>query len=104
MFQSLLNLFKRPTKPAGGEDKKITADGVRIYAKVAFVTPARQRGDARATFTASELYRGLDQRARYPFICDAIDTRKFEEFARVKLIKREGAKQGATARWTFKVL
>jgi len=37
-------------------------------------------------------------------VCSAIDAKKFEEFARVKLVKREGDKQGASARWTFKVL
>ena len=104
MFKSLLNLFKRQSKPGAHAEKMATADSVRKYAKVTFITPARQRGEQRVTFSAADLHRGLDLHARYPLVCDAIDTKKFEEFARVKLVKREGVKQGASAKWTFKVL
>lgn len=104
MIKSLLNLFKRQSKPGPSAEKHATADGVRKYAKVYFVTPARQRGEGRVTFTAADLHRGLNLHAHYPLVCDAIDTKKFEEFARVKLVKREGVKQGASAKWTFKVM
>ena len=104
MFKSILNLFKRPSKASPSVEKQATADGVRKYAKVNFITPARQRGEQRATFSAADLHRGLDLHARYPLVCSAIDAKKFEEFARVKLVKREGVKQGASAKWTFKVL
>lgn len=104
MFKSILNLFKRQTKPGPTAEKKATADGVRKYAKVTFVTPARQRGEQRVTFSAADLHRGLQLHARYPLVCAAIDAKKFEEFARVKLVKREGVKQGAAAKWTYKVL
>jgi hypothetical protein len=104
MFKSLLNFFKR--KPATGStgENQATADGLRKYAKVTYVTPARQRGEKRVSFNASDLHRVMDPRASYPLICSAIDSKKFTEFARVSLVKREGAKQGASARWTFKIL
>jgi hypothetical protein len=104
MFKSILNLFKRQPKTTSAEVKQATGDSIRKYAKTTYVTPARQRGEQRVTFSAAELQRGLNQRARVPLVCSAIDAKKFEEFARVKLVKREGDKQGASARWTFKVL
>jgi len=104
MFKSLLNLFKRPEKSSPTAVKHATADSVRKYAKSNFVTPARQRSEQRVTFSAADLHRGLELHARFPLVCDAIDAKKFEEFARVKLVKREGVKQGASAKWTFKVL
>jgi hypothetical protein len=39
-----------------------------------------------------------------PSICSALDAKKFEEFARVKVIRREGSRQGSTAKWTIKIL
>lgn len=104
MFKSLLNLFKRPAAANSATEKEATADGVRKFAKVTYITPARQRGETRVSFTASDLHRGLNLHARYPLVCSAIDAKKFEEFARVSLVKREGVKQGASARWTFKIL
>ena len=104
MLKSILNLFKRQPKASSAAVKQATADGVRKYAKVNYITPARQRGEQRVTFSAADLHRGLNLHARFPLVCAAIDAKKFEEFARVKLVKREGVKQGASARWTFKVL
>ena len=104
MFKSLLNLFKRPAAANSATEKEATADGVRTFAKVTYITPTRQRGETRVSFTASDLHRGLNLHAGYPLGCSAIDAKKFAEFARVSLVKREGVKQGASARWTFKIL
>jgi len=103
MFKSLLNLFKRPAAKTSAESSA-TADAVRKHAKVAFITPARQRGEKRVTFSAMDVTRGLDLHTTYPLVCGAIDAKKFSNFARVELVKREGAKQGASAKWTFKIL
>ncbi len=104
MFKSLLNLFKRPAGNKTVSEKGVSADEIRKYAKTAFITPVRQRGEKRVTFSAMDLQRGMTQHADYPHICGAIDAKKFTEFARVELIRRDGAKQGASAKWTFKVL
>ena len=55
MFKSLLNLFKRPAAAHPGAEKQATADGVRKFAKVTYITPARQRGETRVTFTAAQV-------------------------------------------------
>lgn len=104
MFNRLLDLFKRPAAEKIVEDKHATADIVRKHAKVTYVTPARQRGEKRVTFSASDIHHALHLHAHYPLVCSAIDAKKFAEYARVELVKRDGAKQGATSKWTFKVL
>ncbi len=103
MLKSLLNIFKRPAQKASAENSP-TADAVRKHAKVAFVTPARQRGEKRVAFSAMDVTRGFDLHTTYALVCSAIDTKKFSDFARVELVKREGSKQGASAKWTFKIL
>ena len=104
MVNRLLDLFKRPAAAKSAEEKGTTANDVRKYAKVTFITPARQRGEKRVSFSAMDLQRGMNLHAHAQLVCGAIDAKKFAEFARVELVKREGVKQGASAKWTFKVL
>jgi bifunctional ADP-heptose synthase (sugar kinase/adenylyltransferase) len=104
MFNRVVNLFKRPAASKVIEPKGATADSVRKYAKATFITPARQRGEKRVTFSASDIHRGMNLHSRMPLVCSSIDAKKFAEFARVELVKRDGVKQGASAKWTFKLL
>lgn len=104
MIDRLLDLFKRPASTKTTVEKGASADDVRKYAKVAFITPARQRGEKRVCFSAMDIQRGMNLHAHAQLVCGAIDAKKFTEFARVELVKREGVKQGASAKWTFKVL
>ncbi len=101
MFEFLTNLFKKQKSHA---PRKVTPDAVRKYAKVTFITPARQKGEKRVTFSARQIHQGLELNSSYPLVCGAIDAHAFEEFARVKLVKRDGAKNGVSAGWEFKVL
>ncbi len=102
MFDFLKKWFKKsetkvePKKKSGG-------DNVRKYVKLRYINPARMKKDGRVTFTAEDIEKGMGLGNKYPLICSALDTNKFLEFARVELIRREGAAQGATAKWTFKV-
>jgi hypothetical protein len=113
MWDFLTRLFKKgdTKKEKGGKSTKKTpnphinqSDEIRKYAKTHFVIPARKKGDARVSFTARDIHEGLDLASRYPMVCSAIDSKKFAEFARIELTKRDGPQQGATAHWTFKVL
>ena len=99
-----LNKLFRKTEPKADKEKLNQADGIRKYAKTHYVIPARQQHEKRVVFTASDIHHGLKLTGRYPLVCSSIDARKFKNFARVELIKREGPKQGASARWTFKIL
>lgn len=102
MFEFLKRLFKKPEIELEAPQRP-QADAIRKYAKLKFVIPARQKGEKRISFTAGEIHKGVGLKNRMPLVCGSIDARKFLEFARVELIRREGPKQGATAKWTFKV-
>lgn len=94
---------RTPVEPAGKAEGHSTADQIRKYAKITFITPARQKGQKSVSFSAIEIHKGLGLTDRYPAVCSAIDARKFCEFAKVKLVRREGKKQTSAVRWTFKV-
>lgn len=111
MWEFLRKLFKKPpvksVKPVknvkAGNPRINQADEIRKYAKTQFVIPARKKGEKRVSFTSQDIHQGMDLESRYPQVCASIDSKKFKEFSRVELIKREGPQQGATARWTFKL-
>lgn len=95
----MLSFFRKPVK--ANIKKESSTDEIRKFAKSTYITPARQRGDKTVTFTASDIQNGMQEKELFSAICGAIDAKKFCEFARVKLLKRSGTKQGATAKWTF---
>ena len=101
---SFLNRLFRKTQLKTDKEKLNQSDEIRKYAKTHYIIPARQRHEKRVVFTASDIHHGVKLTSQYPQVCSAIDARKFKIFARVELIKREGPKQGASARWTFKIL
>lgn len=103
MWSFLKRLFRK-TELKTDNEKLNQSDEIRKYAKTHYIIPARQKHEKRVVFTASEIHHGLKLTSRYPQVCSSIDSRKFKAFARVELIKREGPNQGASARWTFKIL
>jgi hypothetical protein len=111
MWEFLRKLFRKPSVKSiksvingkSSNPRISQADEIRKYAKTQFIIPARKKGDTRVSFTSKDIHQGMDLQSRYPQVCASIDSKKFKEFARVELIKREGPQQGATARWTFKV-
>jgi len=111
MWEFLRKLFKKSPvksikvvkKEKAGNPRINQADEIRKYAKTQFIIPARKKGEKRVSFTSQDVHKGMDLESRYPQVCASIDSKKFKEFARVELVKREGPQQGATARWTFKL-
>jgi len=92
-------LKRHPAEPKDHSD----ADEIRKYAKVKFVPPARQKGEKMVVFSASDIQGGLGHNVLTASVCKAIDAQKFAEFARVKLVKRSGPRQGAAPRWPFEL-
>lgn len=102
MFEFITKWFKKSERIKEAK-KRSKSDEIRKYAKGKYVVPARMKKEARVTFTAHDIAKGMGLEDRYPMVCSAMDSKKFLEFARVGLIKREGPKQSSTAKWTFKV-
>jgi hypothetical protein len=103
MFDFLKKWFKKSTPKGEVKKKSSGGDNVRKYVKLHYINPARMKKDGRVTFTAEDIEKGMGLGNKFPLICSALDTAKFLEFARVELIRREGAAQGSSAKWTFKV-
>lgn len=101
MFEKFFDLFRKPKSTARKE--KVTSDQIRKYAKVTYITPARQQGKKHVTFSSADIHQGMKLHSGFSLVCGAIDAKKFQEFAKVKLETRSGPKQGAAARWTFRV-
>jgi hypothetical protein len=103
MFEFITKWFSKPTPKAETKKKSSGGDAVRKYVKQRYINPARMKKGGRVTFTAEDIEKEMGLGNKYPLICSALDTQKFIDFARVELIRREGAAQGSTAKWTFKV-
>lgn len=82
-------------------DKLVTADEVREFVLVAFIMPARRRGEATIVFSSTDIHNGMGLKERFPLVCSSIDADKFLKYASVQLVKREGPNQSTTVRWTF---
>lgn len=102
MFEFIKKWFNIP-KTTEVVKKSNKSDEIRKYVKNKFIIPARVKKTARVTFTALDVAKGMGLEDRYPMVCSSIDAKKFLEYARVNLIRREGAVQGSTAKWTYKV-
>ena len=78
-----------------------TANEVREYAFVAFIKPARRRGESKTSFSSGNIHEGMGLINRFPLVCSAIDADKFLEYASVALLSRDGPPQSSTAKWVF---
>jgi len=78
-----------------------TANDIRKYALEKIITPARERGEKIIAFSSADIHSGLGLENRYPLVCSSIDAEKFQEYASVTLIRRDGPGQSSTVRWVF---
>jgi len=54
-------------------------------------------------FNSGDIHAEMGFVRRYPAVRGAIDAKKFQMVNHLKLVKRTGPEQGATAQWTFSV-
>ena len=77
------------------------ADNIRAYVVATVIERARSAGSAEVTIRAGDVHRDLSLKNRTPLVCAALDAEKLEIQAGVRLIRREGPKQGSNAMFTF---
>jgi hypothetical protein len=80
------------------------ADDVREYCKATYVDPARGKGQKIVTIRSRDVHSSLNYKNRYPLVCSAIASNKFEEMCTVKRISVEGPLNGASTLFTFEVI
>jgi len=80
------------------------ADDVREYCKPRYVVPARQKGERFITIRAGNVHQALNYRQRYPLVCSAIGSNRFEEMANVRRESIEGPLNGANTLFKFELI
>jgi 5-methylcytosine-specific restriction protein B len=55
------------------------ADDVREYCKINYIDPARRRGQETVTIKSGDIHSALDYKNRYPLVCSAIGSNRFEQ-------------------------
>jgi len=80
------------------------ADDVRQYCKETYVDPARSSGEKMLTIRSGDVHSALNYMNRYPLVCSAIGSNKFEEMCNVKRISVEGPLNGVSTLFTFQVI
>lgn len=81
-----------------------SAEEIRLHVDKKYVRPARERGVSSVRVPAREVADDLGYKARFPAICTALKSRKFESEFRVRLAGTEGPEQSSTTVFTFTVL
>ena len=80
------------------------SDDVREHCKVTYVNPARTNSERTVTICTGDVHRDMNYRNRYPLVCSAIGSNKFEKICNVKRISVEGPLNGANTLFTFEMI
>ena len=82
----------------------VTSDDIRKFVRDQFVVPARTAGKAQVVVRAGDVHAAMKLTSQMPHVVSAIGANKFEPYARVKRLSREGPQNGANLFFTFRVL
>ena len=77
------------------------ADDARAYAYERYIRPARQRGENTVTIHARDVHDGLRYSQRFPLVCTALGSLKFQTEYGLTLSKLHGPIQSSTTAFTF---
>ena len=80
------------------------ADDVREYCKKTYVDPARQKRQKIITIRSGDVHTDLNYRNRYPLVCSALGSNRFEKMCDLRRISVEGLLNGVSTLFTFELL
>jgi 5-methylcytosine-specific restriction protein B len=80
------------------------ADDVRAYTKKNYIDLARSANEKTVSIRSGDVHAALEYKNRYPLVCSAIGSNKFEELCRIKRISIEGPINGVNTIFTFELL
>ena len=75
-------------------DQQIGTDEIRAYLCQEIVQKARGRGERRFTVNAGEVHRALHLHNRVPLVCSALQSGKFLEQNRIRIVEKSGPPSG----------
>lgn len=79
------------------------ADDVREYCRVTYVDAARQKGQRTIIIRSGDVHSSLHYKNRYPLVCSAIGSNRFEKLCSIKRISVEGPLNGVSTIFTFEL-
>lgn len=82
----------------------VTSDDIRRFVRDEYVAPARATGQAEIVIRAGDVHAAMKLTSQMPHVVSAIGANKFELYARVKRLRRDGPQNGANLFFTFRVL
>lgn len=80
------------------------ADDVKEYCKETYVDPARQKMQKIITIWSGDVHSALNHKNRYPLVCSASGSNRFEEMCGLKRISVEGPLNGVSTLFTFELI
>jgi len=80
------------------------ADDVREYCKTTYIDPARRQGRTTVKIQSGDVHRALNYKNRYPLVCSAIGSNRFEEICNLKRVSVEGPLNGVSTLFTFELI
>jgi hypothetical protein len=86
------------------KDDDSLADRIRAFVSREYIVPAREKKCSKVTIRAGDVHEAMGLSGRMPAVCSAIGSRKFQEMGRLKLVDREGPKEGSNVFFTFEIL
>lgn len=80
------------------------SDAIRQHVLDTYVFPARKRGSRSIVLRSGEIHKQLGLSDRLPQVCSAIDARRFEIEANVRLMDRQGPPVSPGVTWRFELM
>lgn len=80
------------------------ADEVREYCKTTYVDPARRNGQKTIEIRSGDVHSALNYRNRYPLVCSAMGSNRFEQMCNLRRISVEGPLNGVSTLFTFELI
>jgi len=80
------------------------SDAIRQHVLDKYVSPARQQGSSSIIIRSGDIHKQLALSNRLPQVCSAIDARRFEIEASVRLVDRQGPPVSPGVVWRYELL
>ena len=81
----------------------MTLADVREYCKTTYVEPARQKKQKTITIRSGDVHSDLNYKNRYPWVCSALGSNRFEEMCDLRRMSVEGPLNGVSTLFTFEL-
>lgn len=82
------------------------SDSVRQHAHDTYVEPARHRGERTIAINVGKVHKAIALRNRVPLVCQALESVKFLQSNKLKLVSRTGPPSGqsTTVTYTYEIM